>query len=43
MIFDPERLDILYRYEVSFDRKLEKTLSMLLKLQAIRRGREKVE
>ena len=43
MIFDTELLDKLSRYEVFLDRKMERILSMLLKLQAIRRGREKVE
>lgn len=35
--FDPARLERLARYEVSLDRKLERMLSMLIKLQAIRR------
>jgi hypothetical protein len=43
MIFNPEILDNLSRYEVFLDRKLEKTLSMLLKLQAIREERKKVQ
>jgi hypothetical protein len=42
-IFNPERLDNLSRYEVFLDRKLERILSMLLKIQALRREREKVE
>ena len=37
---DPERLDKLSRYEVFLDRKLERTLAMLLKLQALRRAQE---
>jgi len=37
---DPERLDNLSRYEVFLDRKLERTLAMLLKLQALRRARD---
>ena len=40
---DPEMLDKLSRYEIFLDRKMEKTLSVLLKLQALRREREKVE
>jgi hypothetical protein len=39
---DPERLDKLSRYEVFLDRKLERTLAMLLKLQALRRAQEPV-
>ena len=35
--FDPARLEPLARYEVSLDRKLERMLSMLIKLRAIRR------
>jgi hypothetical protein len=34
---DPKRLEKLSRYEVHLDRKLERTLAMLLKLQEIRR------
>lgn len=37
---DPENLDKLSRYEVFLDRKLERILSMLLKLQALRREKE---
>jgi len=37
---DPERLDKHSRYEVFLDRKLERTLAMLLKLQALRWERE---
>ena len=37
---DPEQLDKFSRYEVFLDRKLERTLSMLLKLQALRRAQE---
>lgn len=33
---DPDRLDRLGRYEVHLDRKLERTLSMLLKLKELR-------
>jgi hypothetical protein len=33
----PNRLDELSRYEVHLDRKLERTLAMLLKLQDLRR------
>ena len=34
---DPDRLDRLARYEVHLDRKLERILAMLLKLQDLRR------
>ena len=34
--FDPDRLDKLSRYEVHLDRKLEKTLAMLIRLQELR-------
>ena len=34
---DPHRLDKLARYESHLDRKLERTLAMLLKLQDLRR------
>ena len=34
---DPHRLERLARYEVHLDRKLERTLAMLLKLQELRR------
>jgi hypothetical protein len=36
--FDPHRLERLARYEVHLDRKLERTLAMLLKLQDLRRA-----
>jgi hypothetical protein len=35
---DPHRLERLARYEVHLDRKLERTLAMLLKLQDLRRA-----
>jgi hypothetical protein len=35
---DPHRLERLARYEVHLDRKLERMLAMLLKLQDLRRG-----
>jgi hypothetical protein len=35
--FDPHRLDRLARYEVHLDRKLERMLAMLFKLQELRR------
>ncbi len=38
--FDPAALEKLARYEVQLDRKFERTLSMLVKLQEIRRNRE---
>ena len=34
---NPDRLDRLARYEVHLDRKLERILGMLLKLQDLRR------
>jgi hypothetical protein len=34
---DPHRLERLARYEIHLDRKRERTLTMLLKLQEIRR------
>ncbi len=34
---DPHRLDKLARYEAYLDRKLERTLAILLKLQDLRR------
>jgi hypothetical protein len=37
---DPERLEGLARYEVHLDRKLERTLAMLLKLKDLRRSVE---
>ncbi len=37
---DPERLQGLARYEVHLDRKLERTLAMLLKLKDLRRSTE---
>jgi hypothetical protein len=36
--FDPDRLEVLARYEVHLDRKLERTLTMLLGLQDIRQS-----
>lgn len=35
---DPDKLERLGRYEVHLDRKLERTLSMLLRLKDLRRG-----
>jgi hypothetical protein len=35
--FDPDRLEVLARYEVHLDRKLERTLRMLLSLKGLRR------
>jgi hypothetical protein len=35
---DPHRLERLARYEVHLDRKLERMLAMLLKLQDLRRA-----
>jgi hypothetical protein len=35
-IVDPERLERLSRYEVHLDRKLERTLSMLIRLKELR-------
>lgn len=35
---DPHRLERLARYEVHLDRKLERTVAMLLKLQELRRA-----
>jgi hypothetical protein len=35
---DPDRLERLARYEVHLDRKLERMLAMLFKLQGLRRG-----
>ena len=35
---DPDRLDRLARYEVHLDRKLERMLTMLFKLQELRRA-----
>ncbi len=37
--FDPDRLDRLARYEIHLDRKLERTLAMLLKLKDLRRAK----
>jgi hypothetical protein len=39
---DPHKLERLGRYEVHLDRKFERTLSMLLKLQELRHGRAEV-
>jgi len=36
--FDPNRLEVLARYEVHLDRKLERVLSMLLTLKDLRRS-----
>ncbi len=36
--FDPDKLERLGRYEVHLDRKLERTLTMLIRLQDLRRG-----
>jgi hypothetical protein len=36
--FDPDRLEVLARYEVHLDRKLERILSMLLGLKDVRRS-----
>ena len=38
--FDPFKLDRLARYESHLDRKLERTLTMLLRLQDLRRQSE---
>ncbi len=38
--FKPEQLESLARYETHLDRKLERTLAMLVKLQEIRRQRD---
>jgi hypothetical protein len=35
---DPPRLDKLARYEAHLDRKLERNLAMLIRLQDLRRG-----
>ena len=35
---DPDKLDRLGRYEVHLDRKLERMLTMLLRLKELRRG-----
>ncbi len=40
---DIDTMEKMARYEVFLDRKLERILSMLLKLQALRRERERVE
>jgi len=37
-LVDPDRLDRLARYEVHLDRKLERMLAMLFKLQELRRA-----
>ncbi len=37
--FDPDRLGNLARYETHLDRKLERTLAMLLKLQDLRQAK----
>ena len=41
--FDPAKLEQLGRYEVHLDRKLERTLSMLFRLQDLRRTAETAE
>jgi hypothetical protein len=38
--FDPDRLEVLARYEVHLDRKLERTLAMLFGLKDLRRSPE---
>ena len=38
--FEPQRLESLARYETHLDRKLERTLAMLVKLQELRRQKE---
>ena len=38
--FDPARMDNLARYETHLDRKLERTLAVLVKLQELRRERK---
>jgi hypothetical protein len=35
---DPDKLERLARYEVHLDRKLERTLAMLLRLKDLRQG-----
>ena len=35
---DPDKLERLGRYEVHLDRKLERTLAMLLRLKDLRQG-----
>jgi hypothetical protein len=37
-VSDPHRLERLARYEVHLDRKLERMLAMLVKLQGLRRA-----
>ena len=37
--FNPYKLDRLARYETHLDRKLERTLAMLLKLQDLRQAK----
>jgi hypothetical protein len=39
--FDPDRLEVLARYEVHLDRKLERILSMLLSLKDLRRSHDR--
>jgi hypothetical protein len=36
--FDPDKLERLAPYEVHFDRKLERTLRMILRLKDLRQG-----
>ncbi len=40
---DPDKLERLGRYEVHLDRKFERTLSTLLRLQDLRRARPSIE
>jgi hypothetical protein len=40
---DPDKLERLGRYEVHLDRKLERTLAMLLRLKDLRRGRSRAD
>ena len=37
--YDPRGLDCITKYDVALDRKLDRTLSTLMKVQAIRKGR----
>ena len=38
--FDPDKLERLGRYEVHLDRKLERMLSMLIRLKELRQDRD---
>ncbi len=40
---DPDKLERLGRYEVHLDRKLERTLAMLLRLKDLRQGRSRAD